>query len=440
MKQIVSGVFLLAVSGFSCQPAKLSTEALAPPAVSSPENPPERDEPSPRQVFERRILPIFKSPNPSSCVQCHLAGVELKQYILPSHEATFVSLRDQGLIDLDRPEKSKILALIQMGERDKNPSSLIPARVRQAEYEAFADWIRRSAQDPVLRAMPKAKAAELAGPVRAAEVIRHARKDRLVESFATNVWPLRFRCMNCHTEGTAENAKLIKEHGERVAWFKAGGPEATLDYLRSSKLIDVDHPEKSLLLRKPLNEVKHGGGQKFVLGDQGYKAFRAFLEDYARTVKDQYPDAASLPKALAGPARFGTDIWLKLERTPPAWGDKLLQVTVYAWDAGKGAWEERPIATSDRTVWGKGRQWQHSLTLLADKGSDRERAWAKADRPALPTGKYLVRVDVDQGDRLGKDWRAELGPEEFAGQVEVESRWPEGYGKMTVVDAARVRK
>src|ERR1700730_6474078 len=80
---------------------------------------------TPKEVFEKRILPIFKSPDPSSCVQCHLAGVELKNYILPSHEQTFVSLRDQGLIDLDRPEKSKILALIQMGEEDKAPSSLI---------------------------------------------------------------------------------------------------------------------------------------------------------------------------------------------------------------------------------------------------------------------------------------------------------------------------
>src|SRR4051812_10251246 len=75
-------------------------------------------EPTPKEVFEKRLLPIFKSPNPSSCVQCHLAAVDLKNYILPSHEQTFASLRDQGLIDLEHPEKSKILALIRMGERD----------------------------------------------------------------------------------------------------------------------------------------------------------------------------------------------------------------------------------------------------------------------------------------------------------------------------------
>jgi len=59
-------------------------------------------EPASREVFEKRLLPIFRSPDPSSCVQCHLAGVDLKNYILPDHEKTFRSLRDQGLIDLDR--------------------------------------------------------------------------------------------------------------------------------------------------------------------------------------------------------------------------------------------------------------------------------------------------------------------------------------------------
>src|SRR5262245_14866229 len=99
---------------------------------------------SPEQVFEKRILPFFKSPNPSSCVQCHLAGVDLKDYILPSAENTFRSLRDQGLIDLSAPEKSKILTLIAMGNSDsKTPA--VHAANRKAEYEAFAAWIKTCA-------------------------------------------------------------------------------------------------------------------------------------------------------------------------------------------------------------------------------------------------------------------------------------------------------
>ena len=393
---------------------------------------------TPKEVFEKRLLPIFRSPDPSSCVQCHLAGVDIKNYILPSHEDTFVSLRDQGLIDLDKPKKSKILALIEMGEGEKGAAS-IHQKARKAEYEAFADWVERSAADPKLRALPKLAADKQAKPKRPNEVIRHARKDRVLESFANNVWPMRFRCMGCHTEGTAENKKHVEEHGERVAWFKADGPEATLEYLRQSKLIDADAPEKSLLLRKPLNEAKHGGGLKFVKGDQGYRAFRAFIEDYARIVKDGYPDVQSLPKAEGGPLRFGTDIWLKLADTPPAWGDKLLQVSVYAWDEDKKAWEAEPIATSDRVVWGKGKLWQHNLTLLAARKSGRSVAWSKG-KPTLPRGRYLVTVSVDRDGKLGKDWTRGLTADDYAGQVEVTSAWPEGYGKMTALDASTAKK
>ncbi|MBX9626184.1 MAG: hypothetical protein K2X82_20465 [Gemmataceae bacterium] len=406
-------------------------------AVNSPATPAEPAADA-RTVFEKRILPIFKSPDPSSCVQCHLAGVDLKHYIRPSHEETFVSLRDQGLVDLDDPGKSKILALIQMGADDQAGAELIPAKTRKAEYEAFAAWLAAAATDPKLRAAPKLPAADLAGPKRPVEVVRHARTDRLLASFENTVWAMRFRCMGCHTEGTAENKKLVEEHGERVAWVKAAGPAATLAYLRASNLIDADKPEDSLLLKKPLNAVKHGGGQKFLPGDQGYKAYRAFLDDYARTVKDGYPDAKSLPKPDAGPRKFGTDIWLKLENTPPDWGDRLAQVDVYAWDAAKGAWEPDPIATADRGVWGKGRLWQHNLTLLAAKGSDRAKAWA-ANGPSLPKGRYLLKAYVDRKGRLAKDWTAKLDRDDYAGQVEVTSDWRTGYGKMTAADAGKVR-
>jgi hypothetical protein len=429
MKRFAALGLLLVLTG--CGPP---TVEPIPPASPVPAE----ESATPQQVFEKRILPIFKSPDPSSCVQCHLAAVDLKNYILPSHEKTFVSLRDQGLIDLDKPEKSKILTLIQMGTEDRSGAALIHQKTRQAEYTAFADWIKRSAADPKLRDLPKLEHAELAQPKRPVEVIRHARKDQLLESFTNTVWALRFRCMGCHTEGTDANKKHVQEHGERVSWIKAAGPEATLAYLRTTKLIDLDKPENSLLLRKPLNEVKHGGGQKFLPGDQGYKAFRTFVTDYARIVGDQYADGTALPKR-PGQDQFGSDIWLKLNNTPDDWGDRLLQVNLYAWDARANAWEADPIATSDRGVWGKGRLWQHTLTLLAGRDSERARAW-KNGKPSLPRGRYLVKVFVDRDKRLARDWQAALGPDDHAGQAEIESGWPEGYGPMTVLEAAKVRK
>ncbi len=34
----------------------------------------------------------------------------------------------------------------------------------------------------------------------------------------------------------------------------------------------------------------------------------------------------------------------------------------------------------------------------------------------------------------------EMGPDDYVGRAEVESGWPEGYDKMTEVDASKVRK
>lgn len=440
--QAFAGVaVLLAVMGWTAnpdhpepEPPPASPVAAGPMPAADPADPS-----SAAAVFEKRILPIFKSPNPSSCVQCHLAAVELKDYILPSSTDTFLALRDQGLIDLAKPENSKILTLIRMGTDDPKTNGLIPAKQRQAEYDAFAAWIQACAADPALRNAPKPeKVPALA--LKPVEVVRHARKDVMLESFEANVWSMRFRCMNCHTEGTPQNDKHRKDYGDRVAWFKKAGPAATMDYILASKLIDLTDPEKSLLLTKPLGLVKHEGGVKFALGDQGYKAFRTWIEDVAAIKSGKYATAADVPLRGVGPKRFGTEIWLKLTNVPPAWSGKLLQTDVFAWDAAARAWEKEPVATSDRLVGDKGGLWQHTLTLLAAPGGDRAKAWT-AGKPALPPGKYLVKVYVDTTGKAKADWKAALGAAEYVGQVEVpQARWAEGYGSMTVADGGRVRK
>jgi hypothetical protein len=51
----------------------------------------------------------------------------------------------------------------------------------------------------------------------------------------------------------------------------------------------------------------------------------------------------------------------------------------------------------------------------------------------LPPGKYLVRIYIDQANKLEKEYPATLGAEELVGEAEVTSNWPDGYGSMTVV-------
>jgi len=387
--------------------------------------------PTAAEIFEQRIMPIFKSPNPSSCVQCHLAGVDLKNYILPDAEKTFRSLRDQKLIDLERPDKSKIIKLIEKGKADAKAANAVSAKIRKLERDAFVAWITACAADPKLKEAPKLDPKELAKPERPVDVIWHTRKDNVLESFEKNVWAWRFRCMNCHTEGTPQSDKLRKEHGDRVSWVKKAGAAATMDYLMATKLIDIENPEKSLLLTKPLGE-KHGGGIKFVVGDDAYKGFRTWIEDVAAIRKNKYLTAKDLPPANdSQPLRFGSDIWLKITDCPPEWHGKLLQARIYPWDANRSMWEDFPIAVSDRPVNGKMKLWQHNLTLLSAKNLERAEEFRK--RAALPEGKYLVKIYVDAEEKLAKDWKAVLTEKEFAGQIEVQSAWKPGYGSMTAV-------
>jgi hypothetical protein len=52
-------------------------------------------------IFKRRLLPILHAKNPSSCTECHLSGVELKDYLLPDQAKIFAALRRDGWIDVN---------------------------------------------------------------------------------------------------------------------------------------------------------------------------------------------------------------------------------------------------------------------------------------------------------------------------------------------------
>jgi hypothetical protein len=122
-----------------------------------------------------------------------------------------------------------------------------------------------------------------------------------------------------------------------------------------------------------------------------------------------------------------SEIWFKLTDVPEDLDQKLLQVDLYRRE-GNG-WSKDRWATSDRPVFGKGKLWQHSLSLTAPRGS--ARAGEIRERQVLPPGRYLVKVYVDRPGKLAKDFRAELGEEDLAGTIEVRSDWPAGYGRMT---------
>lgn len=381
-------------------------------------------------LFRQRITPILQAKDPSSCSECHLSGVDLKDYIGKTQEETFASLRDAGLVDVKKPAESKLLAFIA---RKPEKTSLVSDKVRQQEYEAFQAWIVAAAKDPKLTAA-KTGDAKL-GPSVDDEVIRHARKDQLLASFLDNVWSEVGRCAACHSPD--RNQKQVKEHGAKVSWIKLRDPQGTLDNLLTTGIIDAESPEQSLLLTKPTNQVKHGGGVKLVVGDRTYKQFRAFIEDYAASSAGKYRGAKDLPKQRSEASNV-TDIWFKLEGVPAKYDQQLLQVDLHRWEEKTKNWSKDRWATGDRQVFGKGQLWQQHLSVTAPR--DSTRAKENVDKPALPPGKYLAKIYIDQTGKLQKDYQSELGPSEFVGQVEIDSRWPAGYGAMTIARYAEASR
>jgi hypothetical protein len=134
-----------------------------------------------------------------------------------------------------------------MGEKDLDKGTqLIHEKTRRAEYDAFASWIAACCSDPKLRDLPKLSVEELARPAQPDEVIRHNRMNRVVDSFARNIWSQRMRCFPCHTPHELDESnpqlrvaierhkvfmeKFGDEFGERMNIFRET-PEATVKSL-----------------------------------------------------------------------------------------------------------------------------------------------------------------------------------------------------------------
>lgn len=424
-------------------------------------------------VFNARILPIFRSAEPSSCVQCHLASVDLKEYILPSHEKTFVSLRDQGLIDLREPSKSKILTLIRMGERDLDAGArLIHDRMRKAEYGAFAAWITASAGDPRLRDLPPLSESERARPEKPDAVIRHARRSRVVDSFVRNVWSQRMRCFPCHTpheinESDPRHAAAVKKQAEFAAKYPElvgrlkifhETPEATLDYLveasRNVKdgdlpLINVEHPQQSLLMRKPLSKlppkradgtfgkpssktpVSHMGGLKMHPNDHSYKSFLLWLGDYARVTGNEYASVDDLP----ADNWIGTNRMLRLTNTPADWAaGTIVQLFVHRRSESGDGWADAPIAFTQGTVTPR-HIVNGALFLVAGESTD-----GALTSPDLERGTYLIRVYVDSQHRLADAPTSLLTKDDFVGQAELRARWREGFRQAEIISGSQLKQ
>lgn len=441
-------------------------------------------------VFEQRIMPIFRSEKPSSCIQCHLASVDLKDYIRPSHQETFLSLRDQGLIDIENPSESKILRLIRMGDADQDVlAKRIHSKTRDAELAAFSDWILRCCEDEQLVSLPRLDETALATPAKSNAVIRYARKDRVLDSFVRHIWSQRMRCFPCHTPGEIDrdNAKLTKaveryddfkrQYGAKMDLFKAT-PEETLrawitghpsttghhraDGNKRLPLINFEEPANSLLVLKPTSKVpaklddgtrakpssaipvSHVGGLKMHQDDVSYKAFVTWIDDVARVRSDGFATPADLPDE----ALYPTKHVIRLKDLPESW-ENLAAVQIQVFLLGTDVSSEstdRPIAVTQSLVTPR-RFVNGNLFAVRSlgegavlKGVNREQDSATDPvvqwNPAgvtLPDGAYRMKVFLDQEDRVRSDATVWLDQGDRVAEIEFTATWGEGFKNAQVV-------
>lgn len=254
------------------------------------------------EIFDQRIAPLLADDRPKSCNQCHLSGVDMALFVRPTPCETMACLRDLGMVNLQDPDASKVLAWIERASPES--SRLITEDVIQAEHDGFRQWIERYALcgrsecegvvcRPAEVAMdPFCDLATEPFASQAAELDPGGCEDLALESlFRDSVYASRARCYPCHfsdgDDALDDAPRFIDQTGNcETASLR------TLHNLEESGLIDTSDPLKSLLLRKPLalddGGIIHGGHEKFVASkpdqgiiDPGYDNYVYFLKRYA---------------------------------------------------------------------------------------------------------------------------------------------------------------
>lgn len=379
-------------------------------------------------IFSLRILPILKADSSSSCTECHFAGVELRDFIVDDQAKTFASLKATGMIDIDKPDESKLLRFI--GRQPEKSDPLI-AKVRENELVAFRAWIRAAVREPELL---KATSNVEVGTSLPPDVIRHARKDRVLSSFIDNIWSEMGRCINCHNP--EHNRQKIgrngftKEDVDAISWIVPNDPAATLRELVNSGNIDTEDPSASPVLTKPSGLAEHGGGPKFFPGSPTYRNFLTFLTDFADITNGTYESAADLP---ASPKEIAllSEQQLRITNIPAAFSDMPLQVDLYHRAPGTQQWSKHRWATGFSRVNGKQHVWQNPILVTAP--ADSPLANGLRERKLLPPGEYRIRILIDRSRKTEKDPTYELGDAEFAAEVQISGNWKPGYQPPKVV-------
>jgi len=296
-------------------------------------------------LYERYIEPLVTGGQPSSCNQCHLSGVDLSMYVRDTPCDSMACLAEQGMVDLEEPANSEILAQILLADP---ASPLIDREVIQREYDGFLAWIEWSAscQDCVCGEIedPCGGATTTSPPTGVQTPLGGTcTEEELGASFEAKVWPWRDRCSSCHSPDGAG-----ADDGAPAHWIVTGtdrDPLYTMYAVIGASYIAYATPPDSLLLTKPLaGIVDHGGGDKLDnTSDPAYVDILAWIEEYAACREGTAPNPDTGDTTPLGDAPV-VEIW------HPSDGETRAAGSAIPW-IGSGTDTEDGALTGASLVW-----------------------------------------------------------------------------------------
>lgn len=368
---------------------------------------------TPAEIYQRRVVPLLQSSKASSCSECHLHGVKLDDFLTTDPKKSFASLRTRGWIDIDHPSESKLLQFISKKPEKTND---LMDQVRKSEFEAISQWIHASVRDPDSLNTPLPKLNDLKLDE---TLIRHARKDQVLNRFVDVVWSQLERCANCHAPD--RNAKQVEKNGPHMSWIVPNSPGETLQLLVERKLIDLEKPNASLLKTKALGQDQHGGGVKFPVDGQTDREWGRFLEDYAAIQDDRYKTSKDLPSVEAI-RTWRTGLHLRIKELPQLPVGQYAVILMHRINSD-GSIAEEAAALGEGRVAKDGSSWSSSLMILATS-TKRQPITALEWSDLLPEGKYQLRWIVPDDSTTAISKILSMQP---SASIEIDSLWKSGH-------------
>ncbi len=236
------------------------------------------------ELYTRYVEPFVSGTLPTSCSECHMTGIDMSMYAQDTACDTMACMMGQGVVDLDNPEGSALLSMIDMGDPN---SSVFDVSV---EHQAMLEWIDWSAQchQQVCGDIDSPCDQNSGATSTGTNPIGDCSEEDLLATFWNTVIVDRGRCLTCHSdwgqsEGTFGACQDVSDcqfeqicvdgsclaPGPAMAPHFFEGVDGMLDWNNPDHrtqglntmynvvalgLVDIENPADSSLITKPLLE------------------------------------------------------------------------------------------------------------------------------------------------------------------------------------------